>query len=67
MQRSQPAFAFGDVVRATNSTDIRSVTERHSLFLFSVVRIAVDASCDARSPFRERYGLTLFRWKDAIV
>jgi hypothetical protein len=51
MQRSQPAFAFGDVIQETNSTDIRSITERHSLFLFSVVRIAVDAPCDAPSPF----------------
>jgi hypothetical protein len=67
MQRSQPAFAFGDVVQVTNSTDIRSITERHLLFLFSFVRIAVGASCDARSPFGERYGFTLFRWKDAIV
>jgi hypothetical protein len=51
MQRSQPAFAFGDVVQVTNSTDVRSITERHSLFLFSVVRIAVGASCDALSLF----------------
>ena len=59
MQRSQPAFAFGDVVHATNATDIRSITERHSLFLFSVVRIAVGASCDAPSPFGEQIWIYL--------
>ena len=39
-------------LKPANIFVIRSITERHSLFLFSVVRIAVGASCDAPSPFR---------------
>jgi hypothetical protein len=40
-KRSQPAFAFGDVVPVGNATDIRSITERPSLFLSSHTRIAI--------------------------
>src|SRR5260370_2389995 len=38
-ERSQPAFAFGDVVPVGNATDIRSVTEWPSLPLPSHTRI----------------------------
>ncbi len=63
---SQPAFAPGDVVDVADATDIRSITERHSLSPSSVVRTAMGASCDALSPCGERCGFTLFRWNDAI-
>jgi hypothetical protein len=61
-----PAFASGDVVDVADATDIRSITERHSLSPSSVIRTAIGASCDALSPCGERCGLTLFRWNDAI-
>jgi hypothetical protein len=63
---SQPAFALGDVVDVADATDIRSITEWHSLSPSSVVRIAMGASCDALSPCGERCGFTLFRGNDAI-
>jgi len=63
-KRSQPAFAFGDVVHVANATDIRSITERPSLPLSSRTRIAVDRPYGFTSPCGERYGLTLFRWSD---
>jgi hypothetical protein len=66
MKGSPPAFASGDVVGVADATDIRSITERHSLSPSSVVRIAIGASRDALSPFGERFGFTLFRWNDAI-
>jgi hypothetical protein len=66
MQGSQPAFASGDVVDVADATDIRSITEWHSLSPSSVIRTAVGASCDALSPCGERCGFTLFRWNDAI-
>ena len=67
MQGSQPAFAPGDVVDVTDATDIRSITERHSLSPSSVVRTAMGASCDALSPYGGRCGFILFRWNDAVV
>src|SRR6266496_383099 len=61
-KRSQLTFALGDVVLAADATDIRSITERHSLPLSSHTRITVDRPCGFTSPLREeRYGLTLFR------
>jgi hypothetical protein len=58
---SQLAFASGDVVNGNDATDIRSITERHSLSPTSHVRIAIGASCDVLSFVRERYGFILFR------
>jgi hypothetical protein len=52
MQGSQLAFASGDVVDAADATDIRSITERHSLSPSSVIRTAIGASCDALSQLR---------------
>jgi hypothetical protein len=59
-EKSQLAFASGDVIRIADATDIRSITERHSLFLSSHFRIAI-VSLAASYPGRERYGFTLFR------
>ena len=49
---SLPAFASGDVVNVTDATDIRSITEWHSLSPSSVIRTAIDAPCDALSQLR---------------
>ena len=66
MQGSQPAFASGDVVDVADATDIRSITEWHSLSPSSVIRTAIGASCDALSSCEERCGFTLFRGNDTI-
>ena len=59
---------FGKVMlsKESNATFICSITGQHSLFRISDIRIAIGTSCDGRSPRGERYGLTLFRWNDAI-
>ncbi len=49
-ESSLPAFAFGDVVNAADSTDIRSITQWHSLSPSSVIRTAISLSCDVLSP-----------------
>ena len=49
-KRSQLTFALGDVVLAADATDIRSITERHSLPLSSHTRIAVDRPYGFPSP-----------------
>jgi hypothetical protein len=64
-EKSQLAFASGDVIQAADATGIRSITERHSLFLSSYFRITV-VSLTASYPDGERYGFTLFRWNDPI-
>jgi hypothetical protein len=46
---SQLAFASGDVVDGTDTTSIRSITERHSLPPSSHVRTAIGPSCDVLS------------------
>jgi hypothetical protein len=63
---SLPAFASGDVVNMTNATDIRSITEWHSLSPSSLIRTAIGPPCDALSPCGERCGFTLFRGNDTI-
>ena len=40
-ERRQPAFASGDVIQIADATGVRSIAERHSLFLSSDSRIAV--------------------------
>ena len=35
-------------------------------FSFYAVRTAIGAPCDASTPYGERYGFTLFHWKDAM-
>ncbi len=69
MQGSQPAFAPGDVVDVTDATDIRSITERHSLSPSSVVRTAMGASCDALSPcsIRRQCCLPMTEYAEASV
>jgi hypothetical protein len=58
---SQPAFASGDL-----STRVRPITGRHSLFPSSSTRTALGRPCGSPTPVGERYGLTVFRWKDRI-
>ena len=44
-----------------NATSICPITGQHSLFLSSVIRIAIDPPYSFTTPRGERYGLTLFR------
>jgi len=65
-EKSQPAVASDDVLPVAEATGVRSITERHSLLLSSHFRIAI-VNLTVSYPCGKRYGLTLFRWNDAIV
>src|SRR5258707_13127624 len=61
------AFAIGDVVPVRNSTDIRSITERPSLFpLMLSASLSIHLAMCLPLP-GERYGFTLFRWNEQMA
>ena len=53
--------------RRGDATFICPITGQHSLFLSSAIRIAIGHLAMHVPLFEERYGFTLFRWKDTIV
>ena len=60
--RREVGSVSGEVILSQqgDATPICPVTEQHSLFLSSAIRIAIDPPCGFTSQ-RERCGLTLFR------
>ena len=55
----------GDVVDFADAASIRSATERSSLSPSSVARTSID-HLTVTFPRKEKYGFTLFRWRDTV-